>query len=259
MKTYELSVIAPCLNEEGSLCELVRRLQAVFTASRIAGEIVVVDDGSKDSTGTIADQLSREHENVVVVHHGVNRGIEAGWTSGLAAAHGELVSLIDGDLQNLPEDVSRLYSEMRISDADIVQGYRIYGRRRHDLRYFVSRVLNLMLNTCFRMHLRDNKSGFIICKRELLSNILQHRLKYHYFQSLIMVSAASKGYRIREIETVFDKRMSGSSFIPQLPVKFICKVLVDIAKAFYEYRLCEPQDHVIGDRWIVENPGSSER
>jgi len=236
---YDLSVIAPSYNEKGNLRSLVNRLQTAFRTKIIAGEIVLVDDGSTDGTGTLIGQLARENTNLITVHHGTNRGVVAGWKSGLEASHGDLVCLIDADLQNLPEDVCRLYREIRVTGADIVQGYRSSIGHLRDSRYFVSKTLNFILNTCFGMRLRDNKSGFIICRRDVLADILRHRLKYFYFQSLIMVSAKSKGYTIREIETLFERRLVGSSFIPRLPVAVICKVLVDTLKAIYEYRISD--------------------
>jgi len=250
---YELSVVAPCYNEDGNLRELVNRLQTAFKTKSIAGEIVLVDDGSKDGTGALVDQLAGEHPNVIAVHHGTNRGIVAGWRSGLEASRGDLVCLIDADLQNLPEDVCRLYREIRISGADIVQGYRSSVGRLRDSRYFLSKTLNLILNTCFGMRLRDNKSGFIICRRAVLADILRHRLNYYYFQSLIMISAKSKGYTIREIETLFESRLVGRSFIPRVPVAMIYKVLLDNIKAIYEYRMCDQHTTVL-DEYLQNLP-----
>ena len=183
---YELSVIAPCYNEQGNLCELVNRLRTAFETKNIVGEIVLVDDGSKDATGALADQLASEQPNLVVVHHSTNLGIAAAWRSGLEASHGDLVCLIDADLQNLPEDVCRMYREIRVSGADMVQGYRSSVGRVRDSRYFLSKSLNAILNTCFGMRLRDNKSGFLICRRDVLADILRHRFTYYHFQSLIM-------------------------------------------------------------------------
>jgi phenylacetate-CoA ligase len=242
---YELSVVAPCYNEEGNLRELVNRLQTAFETKNIAGEIVLVDDGSKDGTEATVDQLAREHHNVIAVHHVTNRGIVAGWRSGLEASHGDLVCLIDADLQNLPEDVCRLYREIRVSGADVVQGYRSSIGRLRDSRYLLSKTLNVILNTCFGMRLRDNKSGFILCRREVLSDILRHRFSYSYFQSLVMVAAKSKGYTIREIETLFESRLVGKSFIPRFPIAVISKALSDILKAIIEYRISDQRTTIL--------------
>ena len=243
----ELSVIAPCYNEEGNLRELVNRLRTAFETKNIAGEIVLVDDGSQDGTGTLVDQLAQEHPNVVAVHHERNRGMVAGWQSGLEASHGDLVCLIDADLQNLPEDVCRLYRELRVSGADIVQGFRSSVGRLRDSRYFLSKTLNAILNMCFGMRLRDNKSGFIICRRDVLSDILRHRFRYYYFQSLIMVAAKSRGYTIREIETLFESRLVGRSFIPRAPLFLISKVLIDVVTAILEYRISDQRTTILDE------------
>jgi phenylacetate-CoA ligase len=244
---YELSVIAPCYNEEGNLRELVNRLRNAFWTKNIAGEVVLVDDGSTDGTGALIDKLAQEHPNVVAVHNSTNLGIVAGWRSGLEATHGDLVCLIDADLQNLPEDVCRLYRELRLTGADVVQGYRSSVGRLRDSRFFLSKTLNVILNACFGMRLRDNKSGFIVCRRDVLADILRHRFRYHYFQSLIMVAAKSKGYTIREIETLFESRLVGKSFIARFPAALICRALIDIVKAIFEYRLSDQRTTVLGE------------
>ena len=243
----DLSVMAPCFNEEGNLRELVNRLRTAFATKDIAGEIVLVNDGSRDGTGALIDQLAREYPNIVAIHHDKNRGIAAAWRSGLEGSHGDFVCPIDADLQNLPEDVCRLYREIRVTGADVVQGYRSSIGRLRDSRYVLSKTLNAILNSCFGMYLRDNKSGFIICRRDVLADILRHRFRYHYFQSLIMVAAKSKGYTIREIETLFESRLVGSSFIPRFPVGAICKVLIDILKGIYEYRISDQRTTVLGE------------
>ncbi len=244
---YELSVIAPCYNEEGNLRELVNRLRNAFRKKDIAGEIILVDDGSTDGTAALVDRFSQEDPNIIAVHHGRNLGIVAGWSSGLQAARGDLVCLIDADLQNLPEDVCRLFRELRLSGADIVQGYRSSVGRIRDSRYRLSKTLNFILNTCFGMRLRDNKSGFIICRRDVLADVLRHRFRYFYFQSLIMVAAQSKGYTIREVETLFESRLVGKSFISRFPVLLIYRVLTDIVKAIFEYRLSDQPATVLSE------------
>ncbi|MGA9061098.1 MAG: glycosyltransferase [Terracidiphilus sp.] len=244
---YELSVIAPCYKEEGNLRELVNRLRNAFRKKDIAGEIILVDDGSTDGTAALVDRFSQEDPNIIAVHHGRNLGIVAGWSSGLQAARGDLVCLIDADLQNLPEDVCRLFRELRLSGADIVQGYRSSVGRIRDSRYRLSKTLNFILNTCFGMRLRDNKSGFIICRRDVLADVLRHRFRYFYFQSLIMVAAQSKGYTIREVETLFESRLVGKSFISRFPVLLIYRVLTDIVKAIFEYRLSDQPATVLSE------------
>ena len=196
---YDLSVVAPCYNEARNLNELVLRLERVFGKKQIRGEIVLVNDGSRDETGRIMDELAASHEAVAAVHHPENRGIAEAWTTGVGRSRGEYVCLIDADLQYLPEDVWRLYREIQLTHADLIQGHRSSIGRLRNSRYILSKGLNGLLNTLFGMSLKDNKSGFVLALRETLEDVLGHRFQYNYFQTFITVSARSKGYSIREV------------------------------------------------------------
>ena len=249
----ELSVVVPCYNEAGNLPELVARLRSVFEKRRVKGEIVLVNDGSGDDTGKVIDSLAKTHSEVVPVHHEKNQGLAAGWDSGVAKATGIYVCLIDADLQYQPEDVARLYRELLHARVDMVQGYRSSIGRQRDSRYHLSKGLNTLLNTIFGMRLRDNKSGFVIARRETLADILHRRLKYAYFQTFIAVSAHAKGYSIREIETVFETRLVGQSFIPNFPLGLILRVFADLAKGLVEFRLAPKRESLVAD-FLARHP-----
>lgn len=248
-----LSVVAPCFNEALNLPELVERLTHTFENKKIAGQIILVNDGSRDDTGAVIDALARKHAEVVAVHHPVNRGIEAAWRSGLQAAEGIYVCFIDADLQHLPEDVYRLLREIQLSGADLVQGYRSSVGRLRDSRYLLSKGLNWILNTSFGMKMRDNKCGFVLARKEVLDDIVTHRYSYRYFHTFITVSAASKGYTIRAIETLFESRLLGKSFMPRVPLKVVFWCVIDVAKAFVEFRLAPKKEQLLLD-FLTENP-----
>lgn len=243
----ELSVIAPCFNEEDNLAELVSRTLRVLEVKGIDGELVLVDDGSRDRTGErIRAHAARHPGRVVGVHHPHNRGIELAWCSGLESSRGSYVCLIDADLQNQPEDIYRLYREIKFSNVDLVQGVRSHIGRLKDGRYVLSIGLNMLLNICFGMRGRDNKSGFVLCRREVLAEILRHRNRYRYFQSFLAVAANARGYTIREVETLFERRIHGQSFIAgRMPWRVILHSLLDILKAVHEYRYNRYRDVLV--------------
>jgi SAM-dependent methyltransferase len=228
--TPRLSVIAPCLNEEANIDALVERTLAALGSLPVSAELVLVDDGSTDGTWRAITDHAARSGRVVGVQHATNQGIEAAWQSGLRRATGDLVCLIDADLQNQPEDIPRLYQAfVAHQPVDIAQGVRHPAEGVRRLLVF-SRALNVLLNLTFRTHLRDNKSGFILCSRDVLAGILRHRGAYRYFQSFLGVAASARGYRIVEIDTVFHQRLAGQSFLPDLPIGVSLRILIELAK-----------------------------
>lgn len=227
-QTQDLSVIAPCLNEEPNVPVLVERTLAVFDEMGIRAELVLIDDGSTDKTwGAINDAMRRD-ARVRGARHPKNRGMVNGWVTGLSIASGPLICLIDSDLQNRPEDIPRLYEVYRQDGPDIVQAVRHASQ---DLsRKVFSRVFNHVLNVTFGMQNRDNKSGFILCKREVLYDVLYDADRYRYFQNFLGVAAGVRGYRFSEVDTPFDRRHAGESFLSDFPIAFSLKVFREMAR-----------------------------
>lgn len=248
----EISIIVPCRNEAENVLEMAERVQTVFQTRGIQGELIFVNDGSTDHTGSLIDGLAARYDFVRAVHHLQNRGIPAAWESGLQAATGHYTVIMDGDLQYLPEDVYRLYRQLQYTNGDVVQGWRSQVGRVKGFRYWMSRSLNYMLRLLFGIRLFDIKSGFFICDRETLAHILRRRFSYYYFQTLIMVSAYHKGYRIEQIETLFEDRRLGESFISGFPLRMILRTFVDLAKGFVEFRLMTARTDVLAD-FLAQN------
>lgn len=236
----ELAVVVPCFNEELNVRELTRRVLSTFEHGGLDGTLILVDDGSRDGTKQQIEELAKAHPGVVVgCFHGINRGMAEAWKTGVAAARAPTVAIIDADLQYQPEDLLRLYRELMEHNVDIVQGWRSPVGRERGSRYHVSRGLNFMLNKTFGMNLRDNKSGFVMCATSVMEDLLTHRGNYAYWQSFIMVAAHAKGYSYKEVETLFENRRAGKSFLDGNTMRAIGRSLADIPKAAWEYRFAK--------------------
>lgn len=242
--SLEISIIVPCFNEELNIPELVTRVLQTLSAGKLAGELLLVDDGSSDGTARVVREQSLLHPGRVRgVFHRTNRGMAAAWRSGVDAALGAYVAIIDADLQYQPEDVLRLYRTLLDSTVDVVQGWRSMVGRVKDKRYHLSRGLNAVLNTAFGMSLKDNKSGFVCCTREVMQDMMTYTGSYRYWQSFIMVAAHAKGYSYREVETLFETRKQGVSYLDTGAYLTSARALVDVGKALWEYRInTEPHD-----------------
>lgn len=233
----DISLVAPCLNEEENVAVLAKRF---FDASRqhpYTVEIVFVDDGSTDSTASKIESLMEEYgERVRLVRHPRNQGIPKSWISGWEASRGTHVCLIDSDLQNPPEAVFEMFHSLRLSSADYVQAVRRPAIRRNFSRVLMSRLLNSILNHVFKMSARDNKSGFILTDHNKMRSILEHHGIYRHFQTFVGVSANAKGFSAIEIDTPFEDRRAGVSFLAGKSVRVAVEVLRDIRVARQEFR-----------------------
>jgi len=251
-----LSVIAPCLNEEGNIHALCDRVLAMFVSMGISGELVLVDDGSRDRTWELIERRMNSDARVCGVRHDINRGIVAGWRSGLAAACGELVCLIDSDLQNPPESIEALYRRYQAGGVDLVQGARI-PEDYVMMRLALSKGLNFLLNRVFGMRLRDNKSGFVLSAPSVLHDALGYHGRYRFAQCFITVFAHARGYRVGEVATPFHPRHAGTSFLANLPFRVVLRIFWEIARARMEFTQLrrEAKAHTSTARRPLPQPG----
>ena len=226
----ELSIIIPCYNEKKNIKDLVLKVLDLFNKNIIEGEIVLVNDGSDDGSSIEIKKISEQFKNVVGVSHAENLGITKAWNSGLKSSHGKYVVTIDADLQYNPEDIVRLYQEIRSDKYDLVQGWRKEYKDKNLLRKFLSRTLSRLLNILFFTRVKDIKSSFVIYKREVFFDILKYRSKFRVFQHFFILCALKQDYRIKQIPVTFSPRIRGESFIKN-PLFFSFKVLLDIPKA----------------------------
>lgn len=235
-RTPQISVVMPCFNEEGNVPALARRLFAAAEAAAVSVELVAVDDGSTDHTREVIELLAADDSRVVPVLHPQNLGIAAGWQSGIAAARGTYVCLIDADLQNPPEQVFTLYRRLRESRADIAQGVRSSIERERDSRLLFSKTLNSMLNLTFGDKATDSKSGFVLGPAKVMKDVVTYAGQYKHFQTFIRVAARAKGYTIVEVETLFVPRNAGESFLAGSRAwKISFEALSDFPRAFKEF------------------------
>jgi phenylacetate-CoA ligase len=232
-----LSVVCPCLNEEANLPLLAERLFSATKEAGITTELVIVDDGSTEDTALVVENLKLEYGDAVrCVRHDENRGIPASWRSGVDAARGAYVCLIDGDLQNPPEEVVTLYLRLLESAADLAQGTRSSIGRLRDSRLLLSRLLNFSLNLAFGMRATDSKSGFVLGPKSVIDDVITHRRKYRHFQTFISVSAHAKRYSILEVETLFESRYAGESFLATRSLRVSLEAFADFVPAIAEFR-----------------------
>ena len=171
-RVKELSFFFPAHNEEANLEGLVDEALGALPALAEKFEIIAVDDGSRDRTPAIADELAAKHPGVFrVVHHPTNLGYGAALRSGFRAARFELVAFIDGDRQFKVADVGRLTERLAAADApDVVVGFRL-KRADPPIRRWYARIYRLSNRIFFGVRVRDIDCACKLFKREALTPI----------------------------------------------------------------------------------------
>jgi len=156
----KLSILIPVLNEEATLEEIVAQVQA----TPFEKELVVVDDGSTDSTPAILEKLSREHENLRVFRHEKNQGKGAALATALANFEGDVALIQDADLEYSPDDYPALLKPIEEGMADVVFGSRFlggsYGRVHLYHHYLGNRMLTMLSNIVTNLNLTDMETCY---------------------------------------------------------------------------------------------------
>lgn len=202
--TPYISLIGPAMNEAGNLEEYVERSLQGFDAEGIAGEIIIIDDGSTDGTGEILQGLVDRHPGVVRgFRHRRNLGLTQALKTGLEHARGDYLLWISTDLESHPDEDLPAYIEGFREGADVVSGYR---RGRGDGKIFASKIYNWVSNRLFGLALRDMNwmKGF---RRECV-DALELRGDWHRF---ILVMLHKAGFQIVEKEMQWHPRRYGVS------------------------------------------------
>jgi glycosyltransferase involved in cell wall biosynthesis len=201
-----LSVVLPSYNEVGNTERLVRRLLEVLPPIARVWEVIVVDDGSADGTGALADRLAAELPGVRVVHHGVNRGYGAALRSGFSAAKHEFVFLTDGDGQFDVGEIPLLVPLME--KAEIAAGYRI---KRSDPfhRTVNAQLYHLFILLLFGLHHRDIDCAFKLISRKALDAVTL-RSDGALISAELLIKARRAGFSIAQTGVHHYPRIAGS-------------------------------------------------
>jgi len=201
-----LSVVVPVYNEEENIPPLVSAIRDAL-AYTDSWELLLVDDGSTDTTVAIAEELAARDGRIRVLKLARHYGQTAAMQAGFDHARGAVVVTMDGDLQNDPADIPRLVARLE-EGFDLVAGYR---ERRQDkvlTRKIPSWVANRLIRRVTGVPIRDNGCSLKAYRRELLDRLHLYADLHRFIPA---VAAATAGARITEIPVRHHPRLHGRS------------------------------------------------
>ena len=203
-----LSIFFPAYNDSGTIASLV--ITALRTARTLTPdhEVIVVNDGSKDGTADILDELAALYPEVRVVHHEKNRGYGGALRTGFATATRELVFYTDGDAQYDPAEMKALWR--RFDDTvDLVNGYKI-SRSDPLHRIVIGRVYHYTVKLLFGLTVRDVDCDFRMMRRSIFEKVrLEKNSGVICLEMMKKITDA--GFRIAEVPVHHYHRAYGKS------------------------------------------------
>lgn len=199
-----ISVVMPVYNEEKTLEEIIRRVQAVD----LEKEIIAVDDCSKDSSREILGRLAQSMPNLRVLHQDVNQGKGAAIAAGMKAIRGDIVIIQDADLEYDPAEYFSLIAPILDGRADVVFGSRFLGgpHRVHlYFHYLANRFLTCVSNVFTNLNLTDMETCYKVMRREVVAKL---DLKSNRFgvEPEITAKVAKMGARVYEVPISYSGR-----------------------------------------------------
>jgi glycosyltransferase involved in cell wall biosynthesis len=230
----EISFLLPCYNEEKNIKRSVLDVKRVLEKIADKWEIVIVDDGSKDKTGAIADDLSNRIKRVEVVHNRPNRGYGGALKSGFEASRYEWVAFADSDGQFDYSEIVKFIEKQKQTNADLVLGIR--GKRADSfMRKLFTLVWSKILpRILLGLRVTDYSCGFKLIRKSVYESVQPLVGEEKVTQIELLTKAQRKGYKFAEVKVKHLPRQFGHQTGADL--KVIIKSIKDLLKLWAQLR-----------------------
>jgi len=201
-----LSVIIPIFNEQENIRPLVNKTMSVLKKLNKTWEIICVNDGSKDKTGQILNQIAQNNKEIKIIHFIRNFGQTAAIKAGVNNTLGKIIVLLDADLQNDPEDIPKLLQKIN-QGYDVVSGWR-KNRKDSPLRVLPSIIANKIISHTTGVYLHDTGCTLKAYKKEVIANLPLYGEMHRFLPAL---AVSTNGAKITEVKINHHPRIHGKS------------------------------------------------
>ncbi|QDS98931.1 glycosyltransferase family 2 protein [Adhaeretor mobilis] len=239
-----LSIVIPVLNEAPTLKQLHQEIDAVAGQNGYLLQVIYIDDGSTDSSWKEIEEIATQDRRVLGIRFRRNFGKAAALSAGFDAAEGEIIVMMDADLQDKPAEIPRLLAKLDGEEAfDVISGWKA---ERHDPwhKRWPSRVFNSLVGWLTGVKLHDHNCGFKAFRRDLIHEI---RL-YGELHRFIPVLAAARGFKVGETPVEHRPRTHGVS---KYGIERIPKGLLDLMTVQFITRFGQRPQHWLGSLGLL--------
>lgn len=228
----KISLVAPAYNEQGCIEEFVKEANQTFDENVFSGEIIVVNDASRDNTLKILQSMQQQFPRLRIISHQRNKGLTAAMITGIENAKHEIIVFMSSDLESHPrEDIPKLIGALD-KGYDVAIGRRM-NKRQGFLKTLLSKSFNALVRSLFNVRFHD--VGWVRAfRKEVYYNIESMRYDWHRY---FVILAAEQGYKVKEVPVRFYPRKSGKSKyglvgLKRIPGGFLDLIVVKFLSSF---------------------------
>ncbi len=228
-----ITIVMPALNEEGNIKAAVECTIRALDEANVNGELIIVNDGSTDNTGNIAEELRKTDKRIFVIHHDTPKGIGYSFWEGVSRANNEAVVLYPGDNEMLPAEMLLYLHEL--SNVDIVVPFIVNETVRSPFRRLMSGIYTFMIRILFGLNVHHS-NGLVLYRRSILKDI---KLKSHgfFYQTELLCKTVRRGYLYAEVPYYTRPRASGKS--KAFSIKSILNLSLNMSRLLAELLFSE--------------------
>lgn len=222
-----LSLVIPIFNEEKLVDDLLRRTVTALESFTNDYEIIIVDDGSTDKSLLKILEWQKENSRIKALSLSKNFGHQAAYTAGLEYARGDIVAMMDGDLQDPPELLGDMFARINSGEYDVVSGKRT-GRKGDRGRNFSTMLFHLLFKKIGDIRNMENWGNYSMMRREAVDALLSMKEKVRYLPGLRTFIGFRQGY----VEYIREERFSGS---PKMSTRKLISLATDAIFSFSRF------------------------
>lgn len=240
----KVSFVVPMYNEEDNVGPLCESISSAMKDSDHPFEMILVNDGSRDQTWKRMHEAGERYRELVAIDLLTNYGQSPALAAGIDKAEGELIVLMDGDLQNDPADVPMMIDTLISGDLDMVAGERVKRKDKAISRKIPSRIANFMIRMITGVKLKDYGCALRVFRREVARNLGLYGELHRY----INVLAVLQGARVAQVPVLHHPRKSGKS---KYGLGRTLRVVSDLVLIMFFQRYQNKPMHIFGTLGII--------